>query len=630
MEFKDLVEVNSVSAPSANAFTGDVVFTVGHDLKKKGEGFKRAVWSVDSGGRLTRLTSGDYNDRVPSTSPDGSTLAFISDRKRGQDESVSSLYLVSMRGGEPWKAPLKGEVYDFRWLSDGSLMVLAADSSVSDKAKSERDELDFEHEHVFSSLWRVAPQTGYATKLTEGVQIWEFDCSSDGSTVVAVTSDLPYERLWYRSKISLIRFSDSKTDLKTVFNPGFRQVGSPRVSPDLAHTLFTCSLWSDRGVESGDLYLCDLGSQTVRNITEGSNYSVSWAEWLDHGSFMFLAKRTDSQVFFKARTTGEIAEYAEFNGSIAPAFAPRFSLGKGRIFFSAQRRDAPPELWSIGFSDSRLSVHTSFNQHIRKHDAEPVGMQPFKWVNRKGVEMTGFLRLPPDPGRSADKSGLPLVAWIHGGPTSSVPWSYLDTGSVFASKGYIVFYPNYTGSTGRGRSFAEANRGDMGGQDLQDILDGVEAVSATHPVDKTRVYITGGSYGGFMTMWAVTQTKVFAAAAALFGVSDWVSFHGTSNLSDWDEIHYSESPYNFERYDRFSPIRAVRDAATPTLLLHGEKDPYVPVGQSYEFYRALSDLGVETRLIVYPREGHGFREEAHFVDAYTRVLNWFETHVKAG
>lgn len=174
--------------------------------------------------------------------------------------------------------------------------------------------------------------------------------------------------------------------------------------------------------------------------------------------------------------------------------------------------------------------------------------------------------------------------------------------------------------------FAEANREDLGGGDFKDRMSGVEAIIAEYNVDLGRVYLEGDSYGGFMAMWAATQTNVFATIAALFGVSDWLSFHSTSNLSDWDELRLDGSPYKYARYDAFSPIRFVSRVNTPLLLLHGKEDPYVPLGQSLQFYRALSDLGKEVKLVVYPREGHGFTEKPHLKDAYTRVFEWFRTH----
>ncbi|MEM3670224.1 MAG: S9 family peptidase [Thermoprotei archaeon] len=621
LDLEELLHLKSISDPAV-AETGTVAVSVGSDYKKSGSEFKREIWVYEQGKGFRKLTSGEHFDRLPRLSRDGQHVSFLSDRNSGDKAAPkSSVYVVGIQGGEPWRINLNGEVSDHRWLDDGSLIVLASETSERQAGDQLHDELEFEAKPNYSALWRIPFQSGVPEKLTSNLQVWEFDCSPDGSFVAAVVSDQPYERFWYRSRLVAIN-PDSK-EVRKLFDPSFRQLGSPRVSPDSRHILYTCSLWSDRGSQNGDLMLSTADGKKTVNLTEGAPYSVSWAEWLDHASFLFLAKRKFSQVFFRGEATGGVQERAQLEANVAPQWVPKFAITKGKVYFSAQRADSPPELWSMNLSDHRLEKLSEFNSHLRHKEAEEVRMNAFEWSNERGVTLTGFVRVPKN--YSSD-SKWPLIVQVHGGPTSSVSWTYMDTGTVAASQGFLVFYPNYTGSTGRGRAFAEANRGDMGGQDLQDILAGVKELQTRYSIDQARIYITGGSYGGFMSMWAVTQTEIFRASAALFGISNWVSFHGTSCLSDWDEIHYAQSPYEFDLYDRFSPIRNVKKVKTPTLLLHGEQDPYVPVGQSYEFYRALKDRGIETSLIVYPREGHGFREEAHFVDAYTRVLNWFKSH----
>jgi dipeptidyl aminopeptidase/acylaminoacyl peptidase len=197
-----------------------------------------------------------------------------------------------------------------------------------------------------------------------------------------------------------------------------------------------------------------------------------------------------------------------------------------------------------------------------------------------------------------------------------------------AARGFAVFMPNFRGSTGWGIEFAESNLGDMGGKDFEDIMAGVDALIERGIVDPKRLGIGGWSYGGFLTAWAITQTSRFKAAVAGAAITNWLSFHGTSYLNRWDEIHYAANP--FERggvYDKFSPMNYIANATTPTLILHGEKDLDVPVSQGHELFRALKDRGIDTEMVIYPREPHGVGETPHVKDLITRLCDWFERYV---
>jgi prolyl oligopeptidase len=241
-----------------------------------------------------------------------------------------------------------------------------------------------------------------------------------------------------------------------------------------------------------------------------------------------------------------------------------------------------------------------------------------KWKSSDGLEMYGILRYKNNQD--------PLIVNVHGGPTGFSPVTFLDRSTPFIPGGYSIFYPNYRGSIGKGRSFAEANRGDMGGKDLQDILSGIEYLRKSGKVKTESVFITGGSYGGFMTSWAVTQTDIFTAAVGLFGITDWISFHGVTNIPAWDAIHYNQSPYSRDLFEKFSPLNYLDKVKTPILLQHGIEDPCVPVGQYLQFYRGLKDKGKTVRLILYPREGHGFLERKHIIMQFEESLRWFDRY----
>jgi dipeptidyl aminopeptidase/acylaminoacyl peptidase len=222
---------------------------------------------------------------------------------------------------------------------------------------------------------------------------------------------------------------------------------------------------------------------------------------------------------------------------------------------------------------------------------------------------------------------------VHGGPAYAhyplFPAHPDSFDALLASQGYFVFKPNPRGSYGQGEAFTQANVKDFGYGDLRDILSGVSTAQKRAPIDPERVGITGWSYGGYMTMWALTQTDRFKAAVAGAGLSDWLSYYGTNNIDTWMIPYFGASVYDDPKvYERSSPMTFIRNVHAPTLIVGGDRDAEVPVTQSYEYWNALRRLGVKTEFVVYPDEGHFFFKRADQVDVASRLLNWFDTYLK--
>ena len=243
--------------------------------------------------------------------------------------------------------------------------------------------------------------------------------------------------------------------------------------------------------------------------------------------------------------------------------------------------------------------------------------------------MQGWLLYPRDfdPAKK-----YPLVVHVHGGPSfislSHWPGSH-DFAAGLAGMGYFVLYPNPRGSYGQGEAFTRANVKDFGYGDFKDIMGGVDEALKVAPIDSNRLGITGWSYGGFMTMWAVTQTNRFKAAMAGAGLSNWQSYYGENLIDQWMIPFFGKSVYDDpEIYAKSSPINFIKKAKTPTLILVGDSDGEVPAPQSYEFWHALKSLGVETQFVVYEHEGHLFANPKHQRDVIARTLAWFDAHLR--
>jgi dipeptidyl aminopeptidase/acylaminoacyl peptidase len=196
-------------------------------------------------------------------------------------------------------------------------------------------------------------------------------------------------------------------------------------------------------------------------------------------------------------------------------------------------------------------------------------------------------------------------------------------------RGYYVFLPNPRGSYGAGEDFTRANVKDFGGGDLRDTMAGIDVVTKKYPIDPARLGVTGWSYGGFMTMWTVTQTNRFHAAVAGAGIANWQSYYGQNLIDQWMIPFFGASVYDDPAvYEKSSPIRFIKNVKTPTLIIVGERDAECPASQSYEFWHALKTLGVPTQLVIYPGEGHLFIEPKNQADRMDQTVGWFDKYLK--
>jgi dipeptidyl aminopeptidase/acylaminoacyl peptidase len=288
-------------------------------------------------------------------------------------------------------------------------------------------------------------------------------------------------------------------------------------------------------------------------------------------------------------------------------------LQPGELFFTL----------GLGGPTRRVSAHND----ILMRDTTLVEPEEIRFKSFDGATIQGWLMKPVG---FRENQRYPLILSIHGGPHGMYGYSFNPTFQAYAARGYAVLYLNPRGSSGYGQRFSDGTLREWGGGDYRDLMLGVDEALRTHAwIDADRLGVTGGSYGGFMTNWIITQTPRFRAAVAVASVSNLVSFYATSLYQDL--IHAEFGGFPWDDYDllwRWSPLRYVKQAQTPTLFIHGEQDNDVHITQAEEMYMALRRRGVETVMVRYPREGHGLREADHRVDALERTLAWFDKYLK--
>ena len=286
----------------------------------------------------------------------------------------------------------------------------------------------------------------------------------------------------------------------------------------------------------------------------------------------------------------------------------------------------PVEVWEGDYAQEiwrPLSLHNS----VIAQGSALVSPEGLNFNSFDGTPIQGWLMKPI--GWRPDRK-YPLILSIHGGPHGMFGYSFNSTFQVYAARGYAVLYLNPRGSSGYGQKFSDGTLNEWGGGDYRDLMAGVdEALRRNSWIDANRLGVTGGSYGGFMTNWIITQTPRFKAAVSVASVSNLISFYSTSLYQDLIHAEFGGFPWdNYDLLWQWSPLRYVKQAQTPTLFIHGEQDNDVHITQAEEMYMALRRRGIETVLVRYPREGHGLREPKHRVDALERTLAWFDRYLK--
>ncbi|HEX3682172.1 MAG TPA: prolyl oligopeptidase family serine peptidase, partial [Bryobacteraceae bacterium] len=282
-----------------------------------------------------------------------------------------------------------------------------------------------------------------------------------------------------------------------------------------------------------------------------------------------------------------------------------------------QSASTPPEVWAGPIGGWKQL--TSLNTEVKPAWGE---MRNVHW-NNGTMRVQGWLMLPKD--FDAGKT-YPLIVTVHGGPSAACMSRWDDRGmGAVSAMGYFSLCPNPRGSYGQGEAFTQGNVKDFGGSDYRDIMAGVDSLSKQYPIDAKRLGIRGHSYGGYMAMWAETQTHRFAAAVAGAGLSDWLSYYGLNDIDEWMIPFFGASVYdNPAVYAKSDPMHFVKAVKTPTLILVGDRDGEVPMEQSVEWWHALKTLHVPAKLVVYPNEGHAILKPADARDYTLRSLEWFE------
>lgn len=592
---------------------------------------------------LEVITSGPSSERLPKWSPDGKALAFLSDR---DEKGLSQLFVLPLGGfGEARPAAkVKGLVEDFHWSPDGSRILLQEagldadreDADGSGKVGKPKTDLPAWMPKVdsgdLSEAWRrlwIYSLVGTSLEPVKSASNpWEVSWLGN-EAILSIASDSPLEGGWYNATLRITSLEDSSE--RVVYVPK-RQLGCPVATPSGDKIAVIEAVASDRGLVCGEVRVIDPVSGAVQEIPlkGGRAMDVTQLTWRDEFNLFAVGLRglecmAQQWPAYPGAWQSTFVTPKAISGGMSPKAT---LLPNDEFAIVIESWDSAPEIRIEGPRSSKSLL--SFDHDGLKNVRNKLGsVEPFTWPGADGLQIEGFLHRPKNGGKAG------LICSVHGGPC----YQHLNTApatsmtALLNAKGYAVLRPNPRGSSGRGQEFLGAVLGDMGGKDAEDIILGIKAVINSDPskFDAERIGVIGGSYGGYMASLLPTLDSCFAASVSMAAVTDWHSFHTTSNLSVFDQLFLDADPFDKKggKYLTRSPIMNAGKYKTPVLQTAGLDDLAVPYSQAVQYHQALLGKGVDSAIALYPGEGHGVRKFPGIIDLSVRALAWFSKYMPA-
>lgn len=676
MTFEDVLNLKSVSDAQVSPDGKWIAYVVTSvDMKENAN--DADVWLVaTSGAEPVRLTTNKKNDTQPRWSPDGKRIAFISAR-----EEKPQIFLISPFGGEAEKlTDSKSGVQSFQWSPDGNrIAYVAPQEPAPDEEKKLKDKDDaqvVDKNFKLGRIWVIDVTTKKPAELVKG----EFTASDpqwspDGRLIAFVTNPTPkaddgsFSDIWVIDSTSaasadvvalnkkLSDLAETLSSLEMKYGPNYFRIietqsqiasvqreveqksglrklttndgpdSAPRWSPDGTRIAYLSRELKSAEVGQLRLTVIAVDGGAPRTIAPSFEYQAGAPKWSADGQTIYFntSVRTTSQLFSVPASGGNPAQLSTIDGVMGQA---SFSRDGSVSAFTKSDSQHPDDVYVSKTLPIAAPIKlTDHNPQVREFALGK--SEVIRWKSKDGMEIEGIVIYPVGYQQG---NRYPTVALIHGGPSGvwnqSFPNSWGNFGHVWAGKGWVAFYPNVRGSSGYGEKFLASNVRDWGGGDYQDIQTGLDSLIARGVADSEKLGQAGWSYGGYMTAWTLTQTNRFKAVMVGAGLTDMFSMYSTNDLQRVLEGYFGGQPWNdVEAYRRASAMTFIKQARTPTLILHGGADTRVPPSQAQELYMGLRKNGVPVEMVLFPREPHGLQEPRHRLDKMRREYNWFSKYV---
>ena len=613
--------------------------TVDRDTKKE----QIQIWlcNVDGSGKR-QVTHQGHRNTNPRWSPDGSTLAFVSNR----GEHRSGLYVLPLNGGDPQEVVAHHQsIANLDWSPDGSQIAYVTDfdpDNPEEEQPADDDEprirvtsrIDYKVDglgyrgDVRKQLFVVDISTGDRRRITNDAQDYAHPRWSPNGTTIAA------QRSGDNSVGSRLALIDVESGQTTLVNPQGGAADSYAWSPDGANIVYT---GEDTQTYHGDIWLYEVASGKRTELVNDLDWNPgarfgggmeAEPAWLDEQHVIVQGARGGSTVLHTVNIeTGAVElvrEGKNMPGSISIAANGTVAA---RAFNSL---DARGEIAVINLANANASLITSYSDEVL--ETHPQALWERFDVERGGLTIEAWLLKPPT---FNPEKRYPVVLDIHGGPNGFYGYDFYLYHQALASAGYIVVYSNPRGSGSYSHDFSSRVFSDWGGEDFQDLMAVMDAALERPYCDASRQGVRGYSYGGYMTAWTIGQTDRFNAAVCGAPCFDLESFWGTSDIGvrfgsvQFGGPHHEQPDW----YEQHSPSYHAHKVTTPTLIVHGEADERCPIGQGEQMFIALKQAGVETEFARYPGGAHPFLADgpiSHRIDVLERTLTWFNRYLRPG
>lgn len=604
------------------------------------------IWLIPAaGGTPRRLSADDADDSSPRWSPDGRSIAFLTGRRGSQAPGFlptafgnaiavarldqGSVEVVATYQVSNHPLAYQGTAEQIAWSPDGrALAYLSADEGPEGPPGDPRVVTRYGYKSWAglsdNRRWHihvVMLADKQVRRLTSGpYQDHSIAWSPAGDEIAYISNHEADPDRVHNYDIFAVRVADSR--IRAITNTRGCEY-APTWSPDGTSIAYLAGVrpltTQESSAEDVHVWTVPAGGGAGRELSGSLDRRATRVAWSPDGAIYFTVQDRGSTVLYRTDPDGR-------NRSLVvgePGNVSDFSPGRGGLVALALHTVRSPAEGFVVAPGQPLRQLTGLNTALLR-ERDVIEPQAFEFASFDGTHVQGFLT--PPLGREAGRR-YPLIVAIHGGPHGQQGPAFAHKSQVYAGAGYAVLMVNYRGSSGYGQAFADGTIDDQNGGEFKDVMAGLDHILKVTPyLDPDRVGVEGGSYGGQLTNWAITQTTRFKSAIPSAGISNLVSHGYLIWAQDYTQVEWGgRHPWQGDVARRMwerSPMAHVAKARTPTLFLHGELDEDVPIREAEQMYIALKQVGVETVLVRYPREGHGLREPVHVVDALERSLAW--------
>jgi dipeptidyl aminopeptidase/acylaminoacyl peptidase len=659
----DLYKLHTLLDARISPDGSQIIYVVPRVEGKTEKKFANLWMAFTDGAAPQQFTYGNQSDTSPRWSPDGSQIAFLS--TRGNTEKPAQLYLIATHGGEAHQlTTIEGRISEFAWAPDGKRLVCSVRKTDPEVLEREKDEqkkklgvVARHYERVFfkmdgagylpqerTHLWVVDAKTGKARQLTDHPVYDETNptWSPDGKWIVFVSNRSNNPDLNYSAE-DLYVISARGGELRRLETP-LGGKGQPSVSPDGSWVAYVGSESHQAWYKNQSLWVVPFdGTVSARNLTEtfdlhttadvindiGAPESMPPTWSADSQQIYFPVAQHGSSFVMRVPVKGGNPETVLPEGGAVGSFS--FNRQHTHLAYCQGFMDDPAQLFVRELSNGKTTQLTRHNRELL--DTLDLGQMEEVWFKGPdGNDLQGWILKPPgfDPSHK-----YPSIMEIHGGPMTQYGKLFMHEFYYLAAHGYVVYFCNPRGGRGYGEAHTKAIWGAWGGVDYADLMAWADYMQAQPYIDPQRMGVTGGSYGGYMTVWIIGHTQRFKAAVTQRCVSNLISFWGSTDFNwIWQEVFGNRPPFeNVQKFWDHSPIKYIGSAATPTLVIHSENDQRCPIEQGEQVYVALKRLGIPSEMVRFPEESHGLSRGGRTdrrIARLNHILRWFDIYIKAG